>query len=124
MLAALAGVLLLALSACSPVPEQATITVTCANFAEQPIILAVADTPFAVGRTFTVGLCADPGFQWPESATINDTSVVQQTAHKRAAGQEIWTFKALITGHATLQWTTTAGAGGVERTFRISVNVQ
>ena len=116
------------LFACSPAPK-ATITVTCDDFAKQQNIVASADTPFTVGKSFTVSLCSDPstGLQWQESATINDQTVVQQTAHKRMSGRDVWTFKALSEGHALLFMESTSsspGADGGQRTFRLTVAVQ
>ena len=115
-------------SACSPSPK-ASITVTCDDFAQVQNIVAQAETPFPVGKSFSVGLCSDPstGFQWQESATINDQNVVQQTGHKLVSGWAIWTFKALSEGRTLLTMECTRslqGAEGMQRSFRLSVFVE
>ena len=116
----------LSLFACSPGPKQASVTVTCDDFAREQNIMGAVKTPFPAGKSFTVGLCSDPstGLQWQESATISDQSVAQQTAHELVSGQEIWTFIALSEGGATLSWSTLPGGGEVQRTFRLVISVQ
>ncbi len=113
------------LLACASRP-QATITVACADFAQQPNIVAVTKTPLPLGRPFTISLCYDPsaGFQWSESATVSDATVVLQTGHKLVAGQDIWTFDTLTAGHVVLSWNTVQSTGQVPRSFRVSVNVE
>ena len=117
------------LFACSWAPNRASITVTCDDFAQEQQIVAGAKTPLPVGKSFTVGLCSDPstGFQWLESATISDQTVLQQTAHKQVSGLEIWTFKALSQGNATVFMECTSslqGAEEVQRTFLLTVVVR
>jgi len=62
------------------------------------------------GSSITLSLCSNPstGFEWSESATIRDENVIQQINHEfvppeaksmgGAAGEEVWTFKALKKG--------------------------
>lgn len=124
-LACIALSVLVSLSACSPQTGKATITVTCDDFAKKRDIVAVAEAPFSVGRSFTVALCSDPstGFHWQESALIGDGAVVQQTAYKPGTGQDVWTFKTLAAGNSMLEWSTTEDS--VERcTFRIAIAVE
>jgi predicted secreted protein len=113
------------LLACSSQLEKATITVTCDDFAQKQDIVAVAETPFAVGKSFAVALCSDSstGFQWQEYALISDEAVVQQTAHTLSPGQDVWTFETLRTGSAMLLWSTIEG-GVEQRTFRIAIAVE
>lgn len=116
------------LSACSPGPK-ATITVTCDDFAQVQNIVAQAEKPFPVGKSFSVGLCSDPStsFQWQESATINDQNVVQQTGHKLVSGWAIWTFEALSEGRTLLTMECTRslqGVEGMQRSFQLAVFVE
>jgi len=62
------------------------------------------------GSSFTVTLWSNQttGFKWSESAMIGDQTILQQTDHKYvapeakevvgAAGNEVWTFKAVKAG--------------------------
>lgn len=125
VLICVAGIALISLSACSPQLEKATITVTCDDLAQKQDIVAAAKNSFSVGKSFTVALCSgsSTGFQWQESASINDGAVVQQTAHKPGTGQDVWTFKTLSTGNTMLQWSTTDDSVE-QRTFRIAIAVE
>jgi len=96
------------------------------------------EVELAAGDPFTVTLCSDrtTGFQWPESAQIDDQSVLEQLAHRfvspeedvpEATGEEIWTFKALKEGYTEVfmeysrPW---EGGKEVEWTFRLFVVVK
>ena len=96
------------------------------------------EVELAAGDPFTVTLCSDrtTGFQWPESAQIDDQSVLEQLAHRfvppeedvlEAAGEEIWTFKALKEGYTEvfMEYSRPWEDGKeVEWTFRLFVVVQ
>lgn len=91
------------------------------------------------GDSFKVTLCSNPttGFEWSESAQIGDQTVVEQVNHRfaaptdkqlaGAAGQEIWTFRALKEGTTTISieysqpW---EGGTKVEWTFQLTVVVK
>ena len=92
----------------------------------------------AAGDSFTATLGSNrtTGFQWSESAQIDDQSVLKQLAHRfvppeedtpGAAGKEVWTFKALKEGYTEVfmeysrPW---EGGKEVEWTFRLSVVVK
>ena len=92
----------------------------------------------AVGDLFTVTLSSNltTGFQWSESAQIDDRSVLEQQAHRfvppeedapGAAGNEVWTFKALEQGSTEVYleysqpW---EGGKQAEWTFRLLVVVK
>jgi len=103
---------LLCLCACSPKP--ASVEVSCDDFMKLQHISQEVEVP--VGDSFTVTLCSNPttGFQWSESAQIDDQTVLQQADHKFISpqsepppppgtpGQEVWTFQALKKGKTTV----------------------
>jgi predicted secreted protein len=71
------------------------------------------EVELATGDLFTVILCSNrtTGFQWLESAQIDDQSVLEQQAHRfvppeentpGTAGKEVWTFKALKQGSSDI----------------------
>jgi len=102
--------LLVGLTACTP--ETTTpINVSCDDFAEQPHIVKVVQ--LYAKSSVVVTLCSNQttGFAWPESAQISDPAVVEQIDHRYeppqgdivgAAGQEVWTFKALEQGQSNI----------------------
>jgi inhibitor of cysteine peptidase len=127
----------LALVNCAPTSTLKSTKVSCDTFSSQENVTKEADV--AVGDTFTVTLCSNPstGFSWSEAAKIDDPAVVQQVEHKvippgqtgvvGAPGQEMWTFKALKAGTATLSmeygrpW---EGGEKGEWTFALTVTVK
>jgi len=83
------------------------VDVSCDDFYKQQHISKEVEV--TVGDSFTATLCSNPttGFLWSESAQISDLTILQQTDHKfvppegdvpGAAGEEVWTFKALKRG--------------------------
>jgi len=91
------------------------------------------------GDSFKVTLCSNPttGFEWSESAQIGDQAVVKQVNHKftapknkqlaGAAGQEIWTFRALQEGTTTISMEYSQpweGGTKVEWTFELTVVIK
>jgi inhibitor of cysteine peptidase len=129
-------VLLLLLAACT-LATGTSVAVSCDNFGEQPHISK--QMAVAAGNTFTVTLCsnATTGFQWSESAQISDQTVVQQTGHEfvspentgvvGAAGNEVWTFKALKKGTSTITMEYSRPWEGGEKgvwTFNLTVTVK
>jgi len=92
--------------------EQASVEVSCDEFASDQHISQGFEID--TGDSFTVALCSNQttGFQWSESAQIDDETIVEQTNHKfispeeqqivGAAGQEVWTFQALQEGTTTI----------------------
>ena len=93
------------------------------------------EVELAAGDSFTVTLGSDrtTGFQWSESAQIDDQSVLEQQAHRfeedtpGAAGKAVWTFKALQKGSTEVfmeysqPW---EGGEKAEWTFRLVVVVK
>jgi inhibitor of cysteine peptidase len=110
MICALAAVTTL-LFGCSACSQQASIEVSCDDFASQNHILG--ELSINAGKSFTVTLCSNPttGFQW-ESAVISDQSVLKETSHQYvspedenlvgAAGKDVWTFQALKQGTSNI----------------------
>ena len=96
--------------------EQASIEVSCDDFMQQKHISQ--ETEVNVGDSFKVVLCSNPstGFQWSETASIGDTTVLKQTEHAFVTpeqepppppgtpGQEVWTFEALGEGTVTIPY--------------------
>jgi inhibitor of cysteine peptidase len=138
--ASMVGISLLVL-ACSPASEQASVEVPCDDFYENHHI--GKEVQVAVGDSFAVDLCSNPstGFQWSETASISDQTVLQQTDHKHVApeakgikppapgtpGKEIWTFKALEKGTSTVSLEYSRPWEGGEKgewTFNLTVVVK
>ena len=100
------------LLACSPgATKQASVEVTCDDFTNNKHVSQEVEV--AVDGSLTVTLCSNPttGFQWSESAEISDQAVLQQTDREfvppkgtvpGAAGQEVWTLRALKQGTTEL----------------------
>ncbi len=126
-----------------PGQEAATVTsvvVSCDEFmTDQHVSEAVAVN---AGDVFKVILCSNPttGFQWAESATVDNITVVEQTGHSFVSpevkgnkpsaagtpGQEVWTFRALEEGVATLSMEYSQpweGGEKAEWTFELAVTV-
>jgi len=96
------------------------------------------EVELAAGDSFTVTLCSNrtTGFQWSESAQIDDQSVLEQLAHRfvppeedtpGAAGKEVWTFKALKEGSTEVSMEYSQpweGGKKAEWTFRLIVVVK
>jgi len=107
-LISLIAVIPLLLIGCS---SKTSVNISCDEFMKQPNITRQVEV--AIGDEFTMTLCSNPttGYQWSESATISEPSVLQQVDHKfippedkdlaGAPGQEVWTFKALKAGTST-----------------------
>ncbi|MFC1911670.1 DUF4382 domain-containing protein [Chloroflexota bacterium] len=93
--------------------EQASVEVSCDDFAGNQHISKEIEVE--AGDSFKIALCSNQttGFQWSESAQIDDETIVEQTDHEfispeeqqlvGAAGQEVWTFQALQEGTATVK---------------------
>jgi inhibitor of cysteine peptidase len=106
-LAALATVMF----GCTLAPGQASVNLSCDDFASQNQI--TKELSVKAGDSFTVTLCSNPttGFQW-ESAVISDQSVLTETNHQfvgpedenlvGAGGEDVWTFQALKKGTSTI----------------------
>ena len=125
------------LFACSSVPKQASVDVSCDDFMANNHISK--EVQVATDGTLTITLCSNPttGFTWSETAEISDQTVLQQTAHESvppeetgvvgAPGQEVWTFKALKKGTSTvsLQYSRPwEGGEQGEWTFTLTVTVK
>ena len=93
--------------------KDATSERTCGVFQEEPH--GRGDIVLGVDGTLTVIYCsnATTGFQWGESPTISDTTVLQQVDHQfqaptddaaGAAGKEKWMFKTLKEGVSTIHF--------------------
>jgi inhibitor of cysteine peptidase len=116
----LTGVVLIAVlfvTACIPKNEWLTrsnIQASCTDFYENHRISRTLTV--GAGETFDVTLCSNQstGFQWSQEAQINAPAVVEQEGHEYIApsgdsppppgapGLEVWTFKALEPGTATI----------------------
>ena len=128
----------LGLLACAPAAKAVSVEVSCDDFYDQNHISRAVEV--ATGDSFTVTLCSNPttGFIWSESAQISDQTVLQQTDHKfvapeeaeaimGAAGQEVWTFKALKKGETTVSLEYSRPWEGGEKgawTFNLTVVVK
>jgi inhibitor of cysteine peptidase len=124
------------LFACAP-SKQVSVEVSCDEFMAQQHISQQVEV--AVGDSFTVNLCSNrtTGFQWSETAQISDQTVLQQTNHEYlapeetgavgAAGQEVWTFKALKKGTSNVSLEYSRPWEGGEKgewTFNLTVVVK
>lgn len=118
--------------------EEALVDISYDEFAANNQI--TRDVEVKVGDSFTIALSSNrtTGFEWSETATISDTSVLKQTDHKfvppkgkdgkppvvGASGKEIWTFEALKAGTSTVSmeygqpW-----EGGEKGTWAFTLNV-
>jgi inhibitor of cysteine peptidase len=128
----------LGLLACAPAAKAVSVEVSCDDFYEQNHISRAVEV--AAGDSFTVTLCSNPttGFIWSEQAQIGDQTLLQQTGHEfvapeeaeaimGAAGQEVWTFKALNKGEATVSMEYSRPWEGGEKgawTFSLTVAVK
>ena len=110
----LLAVVTVALAACSVAAAQpSSVEVTCDEFSKQSQPARVGrNLSLPAGQTFTLTLCSNQttGFQW-EEPKVSDAAVLQSVDHKfqepsgnlvGAAGKEIWTFKGLKKGQATV----------------------
>jgi predicted secreted protein len=113
------------------------VTASCDDFAKLRHISQ--EVEITVGESFTVALCSNPttGFQWSQSAQINDQTLLQQVDHKfvppeekdvmGAPGREVWTFKALkrgMTGVSMAYSRAWEGGDEGEWTFNLTVIVK
>ncbi len=96
-----------------PTPERPLVSASCEEFAAQPFITKIMQ--MKPGQTFDVSLCSNPstGFQWPDKAQIQDTSIVTQINHVfqapatglvGAPGSDVWTFCVLKNGQTTIRF--------------------
>lgn len=141
MLALVCGViaLLIALSACGAAAASkppASIAVSCDDFTKlgTPAV-ATKDVELDVGGSITVSLCENQstGFSW-ETAKIDDASVLQLVDQKSeppktevvgAAGQQVWTFKALKQGKAAVSMDySRPWQGGEKGVWKFVLNVE
>lgn len=92
------------------------IGVSCEEFQEPDRQHATRTVETTVGAEITLSLCSNPstGFRW-EEAVVSDETVVEPVDHQvlapgsatpsvaGAAGQEVWTFKALKPGESIVK---------------------
>jgi len=125
--------------AAAGVARTAPISVSCDEFLANHTISK--DIQLLAGESVTVALCSNPttGFQWGE-AQIADSNIVTQTDRKfvdpsqaggqpllGAAGQDVWTFKAVKKGSTTISvsygrpW---EGGEKGEWTFNLTITVK
>jgi inhibitor of cysteine peptidase len=104
-------VTVMALLACSATPKEASVQVSTDDFMNQKNISQQVDVPNGGSLTVTLGSNPTTGFKWSEEAQVSDSAVLKQMEHKYvapdgklmgAAGDEVWTFKALKKGVATV----------------------
>ncbi len=120
----------------TPTGDEVSIEASCDDFYDQAAISKEMEV--AVGDSFTVTLCSNPttGFQWSE-AQVSDQTVLKQTDHSfvpsgetgivGAAGQDVWTFKALKKGESTVSMEYSRPWEGVEKaewTFILTVTAR
>ncbi len=141
LLLALLAVMLTAIACApaeSPAPATTALAVSAAtgDFDKQNNLSR--ELQVASGDTFTVTLDSNQttGFRWSETAAISDQTVLQQMEHKYvlaqserlgAAGQEVWTFKALKTGNSTISMDYSRPWEGGEKgvwTYKLAVTVK
>ena len=94
--------------------QEVSVDVSCDDFSEIQSIAQEVQVP--VDSLLVVTLCSNPttGFEW-EQAKIGDQNVLKETSHEfispdeiktaprvGAAGQEVWTFRALKAGTSTI----------------------
>lgn len=99
------------------VPESDTLELSCDDFASVSHAGKVID--IMKSGSLTVTLCSNPstGFQWEANPEISDESVIKQESHEfiqplvdagemitGAPGKEVWGFKALSEGTATISF--------------------
>jgi inhibitor of cysteine peptidase len=116
------------------------ISVSCDEFSANHNISE--EVQLTAGRSVTVVLCSNPttGFQWGQ-AQVEDPAVAAETGHEfvelgnaengeplmGAAGQDVWTFKALKQGSTNISidysrpW---EGGEKAEWTFNLTINVK
>jgi predicted secreted protein len=113
------------------------IEVSCDDFSSENHTSREAE--LSVGDLLKVTLCSNQttGFQWPETANISVTTVLEQVSHEYippqgdqsqtgAAGREVWTFRALETGSTTVYMEYSRPWEGGEKgvwTFELTANV-
>lgn len=118
-------------------PKPVAVGVSCDDF-QKPGQQHVARTvEVATNGTLTVSLCSNPstGFSW-EEAKISDQTVLQQLEHQPADSasatpaavgapdKEVWTFKALKPGQATVSMQySRLWAGGEKGVWSITLTV-
>lgn len=100
----------LGLVACTS--RQVSLEISCDQFMENQHFTWEANA--SPGDSVVVTLCSNPttGYRWSESAQVSDKAVLRQTGHEYepaeeenivgGAGKEVWTFKALGEGTATV----------------------
>lgn len=96
-------------------PKPVAVDVSCDDFQKPGQQHIIRTVEVATNGTLTVSLCSNPstGFSW-EEAKISDQTVLQQLDHQPAdsasatpaavgaPSKEVWTFKALKPGQATV----------------------
>jgi len=118
--------------------KASAVSVTCDEFTKQKDI--VKDLSVTSGGMFTVTLCSNgsTGFTWGQNSTISDPQILQQTDYKTVAagntggavgvpGTEVWTFKALKAGAASVSMAYSRPWAGGEKgvqTFTLNVTVK
>ena len=119
----------LSLLACSGVAKNITIVGDPSTDGEVEV---------AAGGSVTVMLESNPttGFSWSEDAQISDPAVLEQVSHEYVApdsemvgatGQEVWKFKALKEGKATVYMEYSRpweGGEKAEWTYTLTVTVK
>jgi len=127
------AVLVMLLPGCTPATPTTSPEYSCDDFARQNHITTSISA--RTGGEFTVTLGANPttGYQW-EDAVISDTSVLTETNHQSlgpedenlvgAPGKDVWTFKALKPGSATISIAySRPWEGGEKGTWTFTANV-
>ena len=125
----------LSISACTG--KQVPLEISCDEFVKDQHF--TWEVGVNTGDSVVVTLCSNPttGFQWSELAQIDNQNVLKQTDHKYeppdeenivgGAGQEVWTFKALNKGTATVSMEYSRPGEGGEKghwTFVATITVE
>lgn len=123
---------------CQPAAQAAEVDVSCDEFmAGQTPASISREITVPAGTSFKVALCSNQstGYSW-DDAQISDGSVLEESSHvyltpkqnlAGAAGQEVWTFKALAKGTSTVSITYSQPWEGGDKaawTFTLAVTVE
>lgn len=130
------AVMSLSLLACASAAAAESVEISIDDFSNQKDISR--EITVSAGDSFKVSLESNvtTGYSWSEQAQISDAAILEQKDHEYiepdsdlmgAAGQEVWTFKALKKGTATISMDYSQPWEGGEksaRTITVTVTVK
>jgi len=129
--------LLIYAPSCSQGKTDTPLDVSCNDFITNNHISQQVEV--TADNSITLSLCSNPstGFQWSQAAEISDNTVIQQVDHIYlqpeakspigAPGKQVWTFKGLKKGTATVSLEySRPGEGGEkgEWTYELTIVVK